>query len=60
MFASPTEGEILFNDVPAQQYDVRVLRANMSVLFQDFRNPVRIEPYTNLKRNLPVWECVTI
>jgi ABC-type multidrug transport system fused ATPase/permease subunit len=32
----PTSGEIYINDVKASDYDTNVLRANMSVLFQDF------------------------
>jgi len=38
LFEPPSEGEILFNGVSAKKYDARILRANMSVLFQDFGN----------------------
>jgi ABC-type bacteriocin/lantibiotic exporter with double-glycine peptidase domain len=37
MIDKPTEGEIHINDHKMSDYDPKVLYANMSVLFQDFR-----------------------
>ena len=37
LFSVPTDGKIMFNDIEATKYDPSVLRGNMSLLFQDFR-----------------------
>jgi ABC-type cobalamin/Fe3+-siderophores transport system ATPase subunit len=37
MIDKPTEGEIHINDHKMSDYNPKVLYANMSVLFQDFR-----------------------
>lgn len=42
MIDKPTEGEILINDHKTSDYDPKVLYANMSVLFQDFRISPRL------------------
>ena len=33
----PTVGEIYINDVNVSRYDPKILRINMSILFQEFR-----------------------
>jgi ABC-type multidrug transport system fused ATPase/permease subunit len=39
MLEKPTKGEIYINDINISEYDPKVLRANISTLFQDFRKP---------------------
>jgi len=36
LLEKPSQGEILINDVPISGYDPRILRTNISALFQDF------------------------
>jgi ABC-type multidrug transport system fused ATPase/permease subunit len=41
MLEKPTSGEIYINDIKMSEYDPKVLRANISTLFQDFRNSLK-------------------
>jgi ABC-type multidrug transport system fused ATPase/permease subunit len=40
MLEQPTSGDIYINDIKMSEYDPKILRANMSILFQDFCNPL--------------------
>lgn len=43
LLEEPSSGDIYINDIKISEYDPKVLIANMSVLFQDFRNfPLKI------------------
>jgi ABC-type multidrug transport system fused ATPase/permease subunit len=52
LLEKPTTGQILINDVDISEYDPKIVRANMSVLFQDFRTSpshfTNVEKYSNL------------
>jgi ABC-type multidrug transport system fused ATPase/permease subunit len=39
MLEKPTSGDIYINDIKVSEYDPKILRANMSILFQDFCTP---------------------
>jgi ABC-type multidrug transport system fused ATPase/permease subunit len=45
MLEKPTSGAIYINDVKMKRYDPKVLRANMSTLFQDFRTSSQSPTY---------------
>jgi len=38
LLETPTGGNIYINDIDVREYEPQILRTNMSILFQDFRN----------------------